>query len=401
MLAAGRIRASRRTTSGRVRLLLILGAMTIGLPTAGSAVAVAATAVPCSAAGAARFNCDFYPAGNGISGGTPVLNAAGTPIGYLNGGTNWVVCQQAGRTERSGAYYNKWWAFTQANNQKWGWASAVYGKGGDNDGRFGGVPMCNGSKGNPPGGGSPQPGQPPPAPVPAQPTSCASTPGPGDKVTRWAPVARCVLGMLGQPQSASTVDAVFIIIRHESGGDPNAINNWDSNAKRGQPSQGLMQVIPDTFSWRRSPNLPNRLLDPAANIYAGLNWGIWKYGSIANIPGVKSIRSGGRYRPYAAAQVRGVPRATNCGTARSGALRLSVNAYGQRCSQARKVVARLDRRAAIRAARAPLSDLILKAGSVTYVCVVDPMAHGRARRAVSCQSGKRTLWWAASNGRGR
>lgn len=33
----------------------------------------------------------------------------------------------------------------------------------------------------------------------------------------------------------------------ESGGDPNAINNWDSNAMAGTPSKGLMQMIDSTF----------------------------------------------------------------------------------------------------------------------------------------------------------
>jgi hypothetical protein len=393
----------------RSRTSRAVPALVAGLIAAGAfaATAAAQAPVPCSGIGGGKYNCQFYPAGDGISGGTPVLNSAGERVGYLNEGTNWIICQQAGRTERSGAYYNKWWAYTQANNQQWGWASAVFGKGGDNDGQFGGgVPNCNGSKGNPPGvgGGAPPPPppgqQPPPPPPPSgQPAACGSAPGPGDAVTRWAPVARCVLGMLGQPQSDSLVDAVFIIIRHESNGNPDAINNWDSNAKRGQPSQGLMQVIPATFSWRRSPNLPNSLRDPAANIYAGLNWGIYKYGSIANIPGVKSVRSGGKYKPYAGAQMRGVTRATTCGKARAGRLTLAVNGYGQKCSRARKAAAALDRRPAIRNATAPVFDLIVKAGSVEYTCAVDPSRRGRALRAVSCQSGRKTLWWAASRRR--
>jgi hypothetical protein len=352
----------------RSRTSRAVPALVAGLIAAGAfaATAAAQAPVPCSSIGGGKYNCQFYPAGDGISGGTPVLNSAGERVGYLNEGTNWIICQQAGRTERSGAYYNKWWAYTQANNQQWGWASAVFGKGGDNDGQFGGgVPNCNGSKGNPPGAGG---GAPPPPPP-------------------------------GQQPSDSLVDAVFIIIRHESNGNPDAINNWDSNAKRGQPSQGLMQVIPATFSWRRSPNLPNSLRDPAANIYAGLNWGIYKYGSIANIPGVKSVRSGGKYKPYAGAQMRGVTRATTCGKARAGRLTLAVNGYGQKCSRARKAAAALDRQPAIRNATAPVFDLIVKAGSVEYTCAVDPSRRGRALRAVSCQSGKKTLWWAASRRR--
>jgi hypothetical protein len=379
--------------------LTLFAAVLAAAAFAGTAAAQAP--VPCTGIGDGKYNCEFYPAGDGISGGAPVLNPAGSVIGYLHQGTNWVICQQAGRTERSGAYFNKWWAFTQADNGKWGWVNAVYAKGGDNDGQWGGgVPNCNDGKGNPPGGGATPPPTPPPPPPPAgQPTTCGSEPGPGDAVRRWAPVVRCVLGMLGQPQSDSMVDAVFIIIWNESRGNPNAINLWDSNAKKGQPSQGLMQVIPATFSWRRSPNLPNQIKDPAANIYAGLNWGIWKYGSIANIPGVKSVRSGGGYKPYATAQARGVPRSTNCKRVRSGRMTLSVDGRGQRCAQARKAAARLDRQPAIRSASRPAADLTLKAGSSQYTCAVDPARHGRAVRAVSCQSGKRTLWWTASKRR--
>ncbi|WP_320670786.1 transglycosylase SLT domain-containing protein [Patulibacter defluvii] len=384
-----------RARSLRALLALALAALASGVA-AGSASAAAA--IPCSPSGG-KFNCQFYPAGNGITAGAPVLNPAGERIGYLNEGTNWVICQQAGRSERSGAYYNKWWAFTQANNQKWGWVNAVWAKGGDNDGVFGGVPNCNGSKGNAPGGGSPPgPGTPPPPP---QPSTCGSAPGAGDSVTRWAPVVRCVLGMLGQPQSDAMVNNVFIIIRHESGGNPNAINNWDSNAQKGQPSQGLMQVIPSTFQWRRSTNLPNAIKDPAANIFAGLNYGIRRYGSVVNIPGVASVLAGGRYKPYAAAQLKGAATATRCRTTRSGRLRLAVNGSGQKCAQARKAAARLDRQGAIRQAKAAASDLVVRAGKDSWLCTVDPTRHGKALRAVSCQSGKRTLWWSATKAKAR
>jgi hypothetical protein len=238
----------------------------------------------------------------------------------------------------------------------------------------------------------------PPTPPPTGP--CGSTPGAGDAVTRWAPVARCVLGMLGQPQSDSLVDAVFIIIRHESRGNPNAINNWDINARRGTPSQGLMQVIPPTFRANRSPSLSANILDPAANIYAGLRYGIRRYGSIANIPGVRSVRAGGRYKPYSAAQSRG-PRARSCGTTRSGRFTLSVKATGQGCSAARRAAVRLDRVPALRTARAMMSQLVGRAGATRYTCAVDPVRRGSKLRAVSCRSAKRSLWWTASVRRGR
>jgi hypothetical protein len=53
-----------------------------------------------------------------------------------------------------------------------------------------------------------------------------------------------------QAASAYGSDAGLLsrIAKLESGYDPNAVNNWDSNAKAGHPSQGLFQFIPSTFS---------------------------------------------------------------------------------------------------------------------------------------------------------
>jgi SLT domain-containing protein len=114
-----------------------------------------------------------------------------------------------------------------------------------------------------------------------------------------------VLGRLHQPRSAEYVDDVLIVIEYESGGDPRARNDFDVNAQNGDPSRGLMQTIGATFSAFRDPALPNDIFDPVANIYAGLAYGIARYGSIPNIPGVKSVNSGGKYRPYAAVRAPG------------------------------------------------------------------------------------------------
>jgi len=143
--------------------------------------------------------------------------------------------------------------------------------------------------------------------APSQPTppgtgtgagTCPDSPGAGDSVTRWNPVVSCVLGLLHQPQDAATINDVDIIIRNESGGNPRAINNWDSNAQHGDPSRGLMQTIGATFEAHRDPALADDSYDPAANIYAGAAYGISRYGSIAGIPGVRSVNAGGRYLSY-------------------------------------------------------------------------------------------------------
>jgi SLT domain-containing protein len=74
-----------------------------------------------------------------------------------------------------------------------------------------------------------------------------------------------------------------VLIGRESGGNPNAINNWDSNAAAGHPSQGLMQTIPSTFMAYHQPGTSFNILDPIANIAAGINYIRAVYGDISNV----------------------------------------------------------------------------------------------------------------------
>ncbi len=117
--------------------------------------AAAAAPVPCSAAGAGKYNCQFYVPGDGRSTGAPVQTSDGSTIGYLHKGTNWVVCQRIGGRVTYGAYFNNNWAWTLADNLKWGWVNAVFAQGGDNDGPFGGVPDCGTKHGTPPSAAPP------------------------------------------------------------------------------------------------------------------------------------------------------------------------------------------------------------------------------------------------------
>jgi len=103
--------------------------------------------------------------------------------------------------------------------------------------------------------------------------------GGGSGVQRWAGLVSQVLAMLGQPQSY--LGLVLRRMNQESGGNPAAINLWDSNAKAGYPSQGLMQTIPQTFAAYAGPFRSRGILDPLANIYAGLNYALHTYGSLA------------------------------------------------------------------------------------------------------------------------
>lgn len=74
------------------------------------------------------------------------------------------------------------------------------------------------------------------------------------------------------------------LIMRESGGNPRAVNNWDSNAAAGTPSKGLMQTIQPTFDRYRDKRLPNDIFHPIANIVAGMNYIHARYGSLRNVP---------------------------------------------------------------------------------------------------------------------
>lgn len=92
--------------------------------------------------------------------------------------------------------------------------------------------------------------------------------------------------------------AILQIIAHESGGNANAQNNSDSNAAAGDPSRGLMQTIGTTFSSYHVKGTSNNIFDPVANIAAGVNYAVNRYGSLQNVPGVKALDSGGQYVGY-------------------------------------------------------------------------------------------------------
>jgi cell wall-associated NlpC family hydrolase len=100
--------------------------------------------------------------------------------------------------------------------------------------------------------------------------------GLGQNVTRWAPDVSKVLAMEGLPQSL--LNQVLYQISTESSGNPTAINLWDSNAKAGHPSQGLLQTIPSTFKAFHWPGTSNNIDDPMANIAAAVNYAKHTYG---------------------------------------------------------------------------------------------------------------------------
>lgn len=94
------------------------------------------------------------------------------------------------------------------------------------------------------------------------------------------------LRVMDLPQSLAP--SIKKIILKESNGNPKAINRWDANARRGTPSQGLMQTIPSTFRKFVHPSLAHlAITHPVANITAGVRYMIATYG-------MKTLEQGGR-----------------------------------------------------------------------------------------------------------
>nr|WP_244211491.1 transglycosylase SLT domain-containing protein [Streptomyces antibioticus] len=80
-----------------------------------------------------------------------------------------------------------------------------------------------------------------------------------------------------------TYEGLHRNIMRESGGNPNAQNNYDVNAKNGTPSKGLLQVIDPTFKAFHVAGTANNSTDPVANITAAANYAAHRYGSIDNV----------------------------------------------------------------------------------------------------------------------
>jgi cell wall-associated NlpC family hydrolase len=130
------------------------------------------------------------------------------------------------------------------------------------------------------------------------PTSGGSS-APGAAIPAGAHLAMIAqaLGLAGVAANAANEAAVNIIVTHESGWNPNAENNSDSNAAAGDPSRGLMQCIMSTFNAYRLPSLPNDIFNGLSNMVAGIRYAESRYGTVVTA-GVRSVESGGGYIGY-------------------------------------------------------------------------------------------------------
>ena len=99
-------------------------------------------------------------------------------------------------------------------------------------------------------------------------------------VTQWLPTVVRALKMEGQYSLANIARTLFQM-KTESGGNPRAINLWDSNAQNGTPSKGLMQVIDPTFKAYARNGFDKDIYDPLSNILASIRYAVSRYGTLA------------------------------------------------------------------------------------------------------------------------
>lgn len=98
-------------------------------------------------------------------------------------------------------------------------------------------------------------------------------------VEQWRSLATKALQLTGQ-YSAANLNRLLYQMNTESSGNPNAINLWDSNAKRGTPSKGLMQVIDPTFRAYAMAPYNKNIWDPLSNMIASIRYAVSRHGSL-------------------------------------------------------------------------------------------------------------------------
>ncbi|MGW4089305.1 transglycosylase SLT domain-containing protein [Nocardia sp. NPDC004750] len=125
------------------------------------------------------------------------------------------------------------------------------------------------------------PGLPAPAPAPE-----GLLPAPPqvyeNNLDGWIRQSLDVMRLHGIPGS---YEGIHRNIMRESGGNPKAINLSDSNAAKGTPSKGLLQVIDPTFNAYHVDGTAFDIWDPVANITAACNYAAHRYGSMDNVNG--------------------------------------------------------------------------------------------------------------------
>ncbi|MEO9137989.1 MAG: transglycosylase SLT domain-containing protein [Jatrophihabitans sp.] len=232
---------------------------------------------------------------NGCAEATPVVNTLSSTLGdaatsvsaaVATGGYLHMKPPGDGSYLPSSGGHIDWQAVPKASTDATSPASAGSsgnGGGGTGGGGIGGGTGGGGTGGGGIGGGGTSSGAPA-----AQPT--------GD-VKTWIEQASAILEQNGIGADKISAADINTIIEHESGGNPHAQNNTDSNAAAGHPSKGLMQCIDSTFNAHSLPG-HNDIWNPVDNIIAGVRYALSRYGSLDNVPGIEAVHSGGSYVGY-------------------------------------------------------------------------------------------------------
>jgi hypothetical protein len=132
-----------------------------------------------------------------------------------------------------------------------------------------------------------------PRPAPARPARACTD----STLHWWICHAERVLEQHGTARSRLSTNAAYIVVKHESGGNPHAYNGWDVNAAQGHPSEGIAQVIGPTFHAYALHGYGD-IWNPVDNMIAAFRYAVSRYGSMNNIPGVVAVRQGGSYVGY-------------------------------------------------------------------------------------------------------
>ena len=100
----------------------------------------------------------------------------------------------------------------------------------------------------------------------------------GTGVSRWRESVVRALKANGIEPNDFRVSKILATIQRESGGNPNVQNNWDSNARAGTPSIGLMQTIQPTFDAYKHAG-HNNIRNGYDNLLAAINYIKHRYGT--------------------------------------------------------------------------------------------------------------------------
>lgn len=98
----------------------------------------------------------------------------------------------------------------------------------------------------------------------------------GTGADRWKEVAIAALRYEGMPEA--WIGSLIRRLGQESSGDNRAVNDWDINAQRGDPTQGLMQHIPSAWNERARELAARSIWDGFANIVASIRYANQRYG---------------------------------------------------------------------------------------------------------------------------